>query len=204
MQYSDDYHVDWELSLSGAQILYTNQQIMHYKYDSRGNLTDETLFDSRGNIENRINYSRNSSNQIISEKRYSKSGILWYSESYHYSIGGRLITTTGRSASKDHNCTYTYFDNGEIQEECSRSDPTGSVRFTTIYNKKGYMIDERQYISLKSSNFKQPESQSIFKYEVEDEKGNWTKMKELLLVTKFGKSFYEPWKVTYRTISYYK
>jgi TonB family protein len=120
-----------------------------YKYDSRGNRTEETLYKSDGSQGNRNVTTFDDKGNKVKWEHYTAEGELNFSNTSKFDSKGNLIEVT------------YYHANGTISSKYSYAD---------------YVFDTN---------------------------GNWTKRKTLKWTTKDGQSLFEPYQITYRTITYY-
>ena len=124
------------------------------KYDSKGNLLEETIFDSnRNTVENRI-FVYNNESKVISEVKY-RLGEFYYKLTYLYDSSGELINIDeeNQENSRFIKKNFRYDDKGFLIEMSWRRKP--EEEFSTrnyIYNDKGLCMQVLTYYP--STNFK--------------------------------------------------
>ncbi len=94
---------------------------------------------------------------------------------------------------------YVYDEKGNRTESATyiQNAKQASLRIVAVYDDKGNVIEETIYMA----NTAVGEKWS-YAYEF-DLNGNWIKRKRLEWVTKDGKSYFEPYDVSYRSITYF-
>jgi hypothetical protein len=189
-------------------------------YDERGNLTKRVSYDYKGNPMDVVVYG------YVDGARASQSGSV----RHEYNPPPMMAppAPAGQPRPKynpryNFKYEYKYDDKGRLAEEVRyRSDGTlwmrekyiysGSQKETTAYDREGKLtrrnvatLDasgntvERAVFDIKTDKVSEAYS---FAYEF-DSQGNWTKLTMSKQATKGGESRYEPYSVTYRTITYY-
>ena len=189
-------------------------------YDERGNLTKRVSYDYKGNPMDVVVYG------YVDGARASQYGSVRHE--YNPPPVMSPPPPAGQPRPKydpRYNFTYEYKydDKGRLAEEVRyRSDGTlwmrekysysGSQKETTAYDREGKLtrrnvatldasgnIVERAVFDIKADKVSEAYS---FAYEF-DSQGNWAKLTMSKQATKDGESRYEPYSVTYRTITYY-
>lgn len=98
-------------------------------------------------------------------------------------------------------------DQLELTSKTITVETQGQLKETSICIKNGKEVECNQFVLRDKATqliLRQGIGQFITKYEYEfDLSGNWTKQTEYQQVTKFGKTSFEPTKITVREISYY-
>ena len=146
-------------------------------FDAQGNLTEEDSYSPDGTLRSKAVYTYDTKENRAEEVFYKP----------------RWRFFDGPVDSKD---VYSYDAKGNLTEEASYSpDGTLKSKTTCTYDAKGNKTEEAFY----NPNLRKKE---VYTYE-NDAFGNWIKMVTSTWVTKFGKSYFEPSMVTYRTITYY-
>ncbi len=198
-------------------------------FDARGNLTEEDSYDSDGTVKAKAVYTYAAKDNRAEEVSYKPrwrffDGPVDSKDVYTYDEKGNLTeeasyNSDGTLRSKT---IYTYDAKRNLIEEAVYH-PDGTVRSKTIctYDAKGNRTEETIYnadgtLRAKTvytydatgnrteEDFYNPDLQKKETYTYEsDSFGNWIKMTTSTWVTKFGKSYFEPSLVTYRTITYY-
>lgn len=143
-------------------------------YDDSGNEIDWALYNADGSLSSRRSSRCDSAGNVVEETWYGRGGMVERKLVYRYDERGRRIETTGYKA-------YDVLDYREVYV----SDDMGNYTELTCYNASGSI--QRKF---------------AYTYEY-DSYSNWTKQVCFRWVTKFGKSYWEPQWVTYRTITYY-
>jgi hypothetical protein len=189
-------------------------------YDEQGNLTEQLVFDYRGNLRDKrvfilVDGEKASKTESFQQSYDPPPPMLppspvapkarnpRYETKYKdtYDAKGNRIERQliGNDGSKSTRLVYT-FDKKGNKTKMEFYPPSGKLEFTTIYtfNSIGIQTEETSTRANGSVKYK-------FKYEyVEfDSKGNWTKSKTSELNDKAGQGQYEPYEITYRTITYY-
>lgn len=192
-------------------------------FDEKGNFTQQVFYRSNGNVHFTIKYSfiggdktstikyeedasspppppapAPSSSQVNTRPSDPR-----FDNKYKYkydSQGNRVEEATYRSSGALSITDVSKFDPKGNRIEWARYTPTGELNFrkTISYNDYGQDVEVTYFHGDGSIS----EKDSYTDYEI-DSKGNWIKRVESKWVTKNGKSYFEPYQVTYRKIMYY-
>jgi hypothetical protein len=188
-------------------------------YDMQGNLTERLAYDYRGNLRDKIVYMtidgvRASKTESIQHdydppppmappaQGTPKQRDLRYGTKYKdtYDAKGNRIERVliYNDGSQGTRLVYT-FDNKGNKTKMKFYPSNETLEFITnyVYNSKGYQISE---MSIKADG----RLRYTFTYEYLefDSKGNWTKRKKSKLANKNEQAQFEPFEITYRTITY--
>jgi hypothetical protein len=174
-----------------------------YTYDTKENKAEEVSYKPRwrffdGPVDSKDVYAYDEKGNLIEESSYNPDGTLKSKTIYTRDAKGNLIeeafyNPNGTLKSKLIN---TYDAKGNRTEETVyNSDGTLRTKTVSTYDENGNKNEE---------DFYNPDLRKKETYTYEsDSFGNWTKRTTSTWVTKFGKSYFEPSLVTYRTITYY-
>jgi hypothetical protein len=188
-------------------------------YDELGNLTGRITYDLKGNVRHVAVYS------VIDGDRVAKVSTM------HYEYDPPpMKTKSPKSDLKVGDQRYTYkfkykYDDKGNRTETSwySNDGKLSSRYVSRYDEMGNEIEWIRYTgdgkieSRRTSKYDEKGNEiektyfdgndlvkGKFSYTFEfDSKGNWIKRNSSRWVTKNGKSYFEPYEVTYRIIAYY-
>jgi hypothetical protein len=184
-----------------------------YFYDANGFLTREITYDTHGNPSQLVNYGFLDKSLVT---RFVKIP-------YPYNAPATAAKKPNEPR-YDLKFKYLFDREGRVTEANYRlADGELSSRSLTMYdgdkietqnfNAKGELIskvvqtfDENGRLS--EASFQTPgppaaDYKVMYKYETFDQQGNWTRRIKSVWRTEEGKSFYEPAKIYYRSISYY-
>lgn len=209
---SEDLSGTWAVSKrKPSSMQYFNEQgnlTKRESYDYRGNPSDITVYGyldgERASDFNSINYEYNPPPVMISapaagqatpkyDPRYS------YKFKYKYDEKGNLIEKVWYGNDGKLWLRYTYKYKGNQKEEMVYAEDSSlNQKYLYTLDDKGNEIEEIVY-EVRDNSIRDKYSYS---YEF-DAKGNWIKQTTSKWVTKDGKSRFEPYSVTYRTITYY-
>jgi hypothetical protein len=188
-------------------------------YNEQGNLTGQETYDYQGNpmevtVYGYLDGDRASHTKDI-EYEYNPPAVMIttapgeaksrydprysYKFKYKYDDAGRLVEEIMYGSNGKLWLRYVYKYKG-TQKESLVYDADGALNQKYLYtlDDKGNTIEESIY-EISNNSILEKDSYS---YEF-DPKGNWTKRIESKLVTKDGKTFFEPAQAEYRTIVYY-
>jgi len=174
-----------------------------YTYDTKENKAEEVSYKPRwrffdGPVDSKDVYAYDEKGNLTEESSYNPDGTLKSKTVYARDAKKNLIeeafyNPNGILKSK---IIYTYDAKGNRTEEAVyNSDGTLRAKTVYTYDTKGDKSEEDFY----NPDLRRKET---YTYE-SDSFGNWIKMTNSTWVTKFGKSYFEPSLVTYRTITYY-
>lgn len=146
-----------------------------YKYDIGGNKVEEAKYESDGSLSEKTIFKYDEVGNVVEEFLYKADGSLWLKFRFKYDAAGNRIEMA------------TYDLGGLSGRHTYKRDRTGNIieEEETQYDASGPVTEKRRY-----------------EYEF-DSHGNWTKQVCFRWVTRFGESYWEPQRVTYRTITYY-
>jgi hypothetical protein len=174
-----------------------------YEYDSKGNCLKEEVYiikniNDDGTIETIWQYSYNSKNKIVEDKKFNSHGMLKKMHVYNYDINARMISKDDYE--KEYKLKlitskkYMYDEkNNVISISGTLNDSYGSktfgFRYKYIYDSNGNILEEKKTF---------PNGGSIIyltKYSNYDNKGNWCEKTD----------YYDnkPFKKTKRVIEYF-
>jgi len=161
--------------LDGARV--SNSRMIQYEYNPPPMAMASAPGQPKPKYDPRYNYkfkfSYDSRGNLVEKIFYGNSGKLWLRYVYNY-----------KDKQKEE---LVYSENGSLnQKYVSTLDEKGNEIEQIVYETKDNSVDEKYSYS----------------YEF-DSQGNWIKKTTSKWVTKEGKSQYEPYSATYRTISYY-
>ena len=132
-----------------------------FKYDEKGNKTEENLYNSNESLSKKITFKYDEEGKLIEENLYNSDESLKNKAIYNYDKKGNLIELIWYNANGSFNCKYTYNcdEKGNIME----SNDNLANKVTFKYDSKGNKIEEKtfSYDRLNYGHF--------YKY---DEKGN--------------------------------
>jgi len=158
---------------------------------------EETGFTSDGEtLWKRINYKDKDGKKVV--EHFDKNGRLYIRElTYKNSIGEVKERWYPSKVNKDQL---------ELTSKITTVEIQGQLKETSVCIKDDYLVCGSVIIRDKSTKLilRSSYKTNITKYDYEfDSNGNWTKQTESQQVTKFGKTSFEPTKVTIREITYY-
>jgi hypothetical protein len=187
-------------------------------YDKEGNRVKEVIYSSKGDEEVLREYGFIDGNRVVKEQF-----------NYGYGTGG--VYPSGKSQAKPPDPRYTnrfeykYDDKGNRIEEIwyrnngnllgrrvSVYDKSGNRTEVVWYMKDGKLLDRTVFTydesgSLKEESSTRTDTDMTWKWSYSDYEydshGNWIKRKKMRWVTKGGSAYFEPYEITYRTISYF-
>ena len=198
-------------------------------YDTKGNIIEEVHYNSDGSFSYRLLYTFDSKGKKIEGAAYQADGIVSYRLIYTYDATGNMADEAkyNTDGSLMYKMLYTYDAKGNMTEEAKyKADGSlmnkmlyaydasgnrtkggayqadGSISYLELFvhDDKGRMTEEAKYKADGSLI-----SKRVFKFDPYiDTHGNWTKKTLYVWVSKFGKSYFEPFGVTYRKIIYYE
>lgn len=189
-------------------------------YNEQGNLTKRESYDYRGNPSDirvygyldgdrashykSIDYEYNPPPMMAPAPAPGKSKPKYdprysYKFKYKYDDSGRLIEEAWYGNSGELWLRYVYKYEGKQKEQLVYSkDGSLNQKYSSTLDDKGNEIEEIIY-DTKDNSVREKYSYS---YEF-DARGNWIKRTTSKWTTKDGKSQFEPYSMTYRTITYY-
>ena len=203
------------------------------QYNRKGTRTEVINYDENENIKSRAVYVVSVDGIAAGGTRYNAWGAVESKWTYTYEANGvaeRMIQRTyNPDGSLDSVLVYNYDAGGRMAESVIyNADGTLSARIVNSYNMQGNMVETNLYGAKGELNARitytyneqgyQIESSSVLylngvewlpaqnrysEYEF-DAHGNWIKRVESKWVKKFGKEYWEPQRVIYRTIIYYE
>jgi len=203
-----------------------------YTYKAEGTLHEMTDYSASGRLTGVLRHEYDAAGRALGSTRYSASGEIESKSTDHLDATGRTVAVDfyGPDGVLSNHMTYAYDSTGHEVENCMyKGSGVLSLRFTYEYDVSGtktrvtlctYNDDGALGITTtttydKNGNdeyttfmFSYPlslvatDSRSRYEY-VLDTQGNWTKKTESEEVAKFGQTYWEPKKVTHRTILYY-
>jgi len=212
---------DAKLSQSGGQWIEGKRQPSHEEtYDEQGNMIKRLAYDYRGNLRDTTTYT------VIDGDKTSK----WESIRHDYDPPPAMAPPSAGTPKPhdprfDNRYVYKYDSRGHRTEvTLYRSDGSQGNRNVTTFDEKGNKVKWELYTAEGELNFSSTskfddkgneievtyyhangtmsERYSHTDYEF-DAAGNWIKRKTLKWTTKSGQSIFEPYEITYRTISYH-
>ena len=175
-----------------------------YTYDTKGNMIEEAKFNADGSLTIKRVYTYDAKGNMIETYGFIYLGGIEIHVSkkvYTYDAKGNMIEEAKFNAdsSLDYKTVYTYDAKGNmIEEALYKADGSLFSKDVFTYDTKGNKIETTEY---KADGSLPSKYAYTYTY---DAKGNWIKKTESKWVTKFGKSYFEPSEVVYRTITYYK
>ena len=178
-----------------------------YILDTNGKTVKMTTYNELGALESRSTFTYESSGTVerMIQKLYTANGSLDYVYVYNYNVDGRMLeaNTYKANGSLSMHVTNSYDTQNKLVE-ADIYDAQGklSAKMTWTYSKQGIMIESASVMSLNGVDWLSDRSRySEYKFDIY---GNWIKRLESEWVKKFGKEYWEPRKVEYRTIIYYR
>jgi hypothetical protein len=180
--------------------------VTKYEYDAAGTPLGYTEYAGSGEISQRTIYHLDAAGNVATEDKYDASGAQ--TEHYASTFDGvgnmletRIYTTTGVLSSR---LTSEYDTSGQPTRQAiySYSDAGAQLVTAIITMDVNGNAAESTYTWYYPVSLLMPNSKSRYEY-VLDVLGNWTKKTESEEVTKFGQTYWEPKKATYKTITYY-
>lgn len=195
--------------------------IERISYDGNGNITSHSVYainaDGRstkivtyngsGAVESRstITYESGGAAERVVQRLYNADGSLDYVYIYNYNTDGHMVEAVHYNAdgSFDMRVINSYDTRGKLLET-DMYDAQGklTVRMTWTYSEQGAMIESSSVLYLNGIEWLSDRTgYSGYGF---DAYGNWIKRVESEWVEKFGKEYWEPRKVIYRTINYYE
>lgn len=208
-----------QTDLLGTWVVDKRKPSSTYYYNERGNLTKKEVYDYRGNPMDITVYG------FLDGDRVSSTKSIRYE--YDPPPGMAPPSQVGPVPKRDPRYSgkfkYKYDDTGNLREKEMYGND-GKLWLRYVYTLREKQREELAYSSDGSLNQKQVSAldekgnvieevyfnakdgsvRNRYSYQYQfDSKGNWTKRTTAKLVTKDGKSAFEPAWVTYRTITYY-
>jgi len=149
-----------------------------YVYDEMGNRTENNYYSGDGSIASKYFYFYDNKGNKVEELIYHSEGILKYRMLYTYDDEGNLTeTVTYNGKLPDSKAVYFYDDKGNLTEENGFS----------VYLLDDWLHEEPKYFN-------------VYEYDIYD---NWVVKTRSKEVTKFGKTYPEPYEIIIREITYY-
>ncbi len=168
---------------------------------------EKTIFDSDGKITGKeITYKQKDGKTVV--EHFDKNGKLYFMElTYKSSIGEVKEQKYTSKISKEKSDVIDEIVAASLESKIITTEERGQLKEKSICVKDGKEFDCNQYVLRDKATklvLREVNGQNITKYDYEfASNGNWTKKTENQQVTKFGKTYFEPIKVTVREISYY-
>ncbi|RLJ09103.1 MAG: hypothetical protein DRP15_04225 [Candidatus Aenigmatarchaeota archaeon] len=190
-------------------------------YDGNGNITSHSVYvinaDGRsseiitynglGNVESQsaITYESSDTTERKIHRMYNADGSLDYVYVYNYNTDGHMVEAVHYNAdgSLDMRGINSYDAQGKLLET-DMYDAQGKLfmKITWTYSEQGVVIESSSILYLNGIEWLTGRM-GYSDYEL-DAYENWIKRVESEWVEKFGKEYWEPRKVIYRTINYYE
>lgn len=121
---------------------------VNYSYDTKGNLTKKSVYNTAGDIIEKETYAYNGDNRKLSYYKYGENGKTSSMETYSYDEAGRLAESSGLDASGKliSRLSYKYDDSGNLAEELWYNSD-GAVNGVTkyIYDKENRKTEEIKF-----------------------------------------------------------
>jgi YD repeat-containing protein len=180
-------------------------------YDEVGNKTEESLHmyaeeNPDGALLHVTTYGYDEYGNVTEVTRFNNDGSVDHKEVQLHDSRGRLISQTSYKGDGEAKSKRVYsYDPGKGQHVEQLYIPADSLVSTIVVSldKHGNKIGEQtsSHISDKSNEGRLV-SRTEYDYEY-DVQGNWISMTKKILVTKYGRTYYEPKEATYRMIGYW-
>ena len=206
-------------SESGKWVEEKRQMDSVVSYDLDGNRVKYDLYDYRGNLFELSTY------LVIDGDRAVKNEFKTYDYDPPLMAPGSKADSKPRDSRFSYKFKYKYDDKGRRTEQAWYSnDGSLWLRYVSVYDEKGNEIEWFRYNADGSVNGRSTAIYDAGGNEVEktwyrangalsekwqydcelDAKKNWIKRSSKKQVTRDGKSFFEPYDITYRQITYFK
>ncbi|MGA9994631.1 MAG: hypothetical protein WBP93_04405 [Pyrinomonadaceae bacterium] len=207
---------------SGTWVEGKRQPSATESYDINGNLTKRDSYDYMGNPFQSSVYSYIDGDRVVSTHNTHIQHDYDPPPSVSATPRPNQVSSTS-NPQYTGKLKYKYDDKGNRTEIAwYRNDGSLAVRDVSVFNPKGnrvemtsyeangsmrrkatYIYDAQGNITETLYHSSRPlDERYSYTYEF-DAKGNWIKRKTFKWVTKNGRSYFEPYEVTYRTIAYY-
>lgn len=194
-------------------------------FDEKGNFTQQVFYRSNGHVHFTIKYSFIDGDKTSIIKYEEDPSSPPPPPAPAPASSSSQATTRPSDPRFDYKYKYKYDSQGNRVEE-ARYSSTGALSITDVskFDPKGNRIEWSRYTSRGELNFRKTISYNDRGQETEltyfrddgsisekysytdyvmDSQGNWIKRVESKWITKNGKSYFEPYQVTYRKITYY-
>lgn len=171
-----------------------------YVYDSRGNRVEQSEYGANGSLSTKEVYVYDDRGNIAERSEYKPDGSLSARQIHKYDNNGNELENTRYKAdgSIDYRRVRTYDENARKSEEVTYSRAFSRVSYyrrAYRYDNKGNVVESTVYDEYGCEKY-------AYEYEF-DPYGNCIKKTTSKWVTQEEKSYWKPWEVTYRIITYY-
>jgi len=135
-------------SWKGKDTIYTSYFWYTYGYNEKGNLSEETQYNSDGAIIYRTRYHYNETGNLIKKQEYNPEGI-YSSVAYQYDEKGNntavLIYNSENERSADRIKTFTYNPTGKLVTETDSIHYRYGSKTTYDYDEHGNLIEKKDF-----------------------------------------------------------
>lgn len=142
-----------------------------YKYDKKGNLIRKSVYNTAGDLIDKVTNTYNGDNQKISHYEFNAKGKISSMETYTYDGEGRLTESAGLNplGSIVSKLTFKYSSTGNVEEKIW-SNTAGEIngRYNYVYDDSNRLIEE---IKFRDEN--EIEGRTVYNY---DGNGNLTEI----------------------------
>jgi hypothetical protein len=188
--------------------------VTKYEYDAAGRRLGTTDYTAKGAIDGRSICRLDAAGNIVSIDSYDSDGAIETRLTFSFDASGRDLETCGydKTGARITRTANEYDGSGHLTrmsvEAFWPEDGSLIMKGETTYDDNGNEATSTMgiygIVALMAAATGNTSGVPSKRYEyVLDAQGNWTKKTQSDEVTKFGSTYWEPKKVTYRTITYY-